>query len=143
MGETIVSKLIQKYEQDSGMYSSLSPHLDKLASIGEEFNVPNDISPEDLNKLTKCLGNLIKLMRKEKADTKNMKTVKDISSKISKIATRKVSQRTVEQNNYLLDLADILVDLKSHLGFLVVSNILVTFLKNCHNTLFINAYCDF
>lgn len=132
MADTLVSRLIQKYEQNSGSISDLQAHLEKIAEIGEEFVVPNDISPEDLNKLAKAMGNLLKLMKNRNVKSQAIEVVKGIISKISEIATKKVSQRKEPDNRYLLDLSEKLLEIKGCLSSFIGSGMLLTFMEHCN-----------
>ncbi len=134
MADTLISRLIQKYEQESGALADLQAHCEEIAAIAEEFVAPNDISPEDLNRLVKAMGNLLKIMKKKNVKSQTIGVVKDIIAKISEIATKKVSQRREQDNRYLLDLSDKLMELRTYLSSFFSSGILLTFIEHC-NTL--------
>lgn len=130
----MVSKLIQQYENNSGTFSNLEGHLTALASIGEEFVTPSNIQPEDLKKLERSLGNLLKFMKKQNASEKNINLIKTIISEISYHSNKKPERRSIKEIRNLMDIGDKLTDLRTHLTALAATLMFCTLIELLNNT---------
>lgn len=130
MAETQVSKLIKIYESSTGPGTGLEEHLNMFAHIGGVFEEPNSITQEDLERLARLLSKLLKLLKKDpNARAADLDMITHMIAHISSLATKKISQRKLENNIYIIKLGDQLVNLKNHLGILLGPAIIATLIE--------------
>lgn len=130
----MVSKLIQQYENKSGAFPNLEGHLRALATIGEEFVTPSNILPEDLKKLERSLGNLVKLLKQKDAPGKDIQLIKTIISEISYHGNKKPERRSIQEIRNLMDIGDKLIDLRTQLSALIAPFVFSTLMELLNKT---------
>ncbi len=126
-----ISRLIEDYQKEAAN-SDRGEHLQYLLEIGTQLDnlVPNDISQSDLIKLEKSLGKLRQVVKSENPKDTKIETINGLIAKVSRLATKKPTQRTEQMNLDLLNLGGQLVNLSQILKIAPISIVAHTFFEH-------------